>query len=364
MSDSTLNPAHPDVELLAEHAEELLPAEQSAELTAHLASCAECRETYDALVELTSLLGAEPTPGPMPEDVAARIDAALAAERAGDAQNAATDDTTSHDHVRKDAQAASVGSADSAAHDAAAQEAATQEGDEDSGAGRARPQRRPAGERPADNRPGNRAPRSTRIRRVLATLALFVAAGGIGLAVSRGGDLDSSGNSSASAEGGTSATAPSPKSLASSGYDFTETNLAGEVQQLASDSARLHAAGHAVGTAPSAPPSAASTPAATPSSTPFAATSPAGGGALVTPNGGAENTAGSPAQPTAPACVLAATKQPQPPAVQGLGQYLDVQVFALLYPDPADPAHTWDVYLVQNSCSAPLVLLHQSVPRG
>jgi hypothetical protein len=49
--------------------------------------------------------------------------------------------------------------------------------------------------------------------------------------------------------------------------------------------------------------------------------------------------------------------------VQGLGHYLGVEVFALLYPDAADPAHTWNVYLVQSSCSAPLVLLHQSVPR-
>ncbi|WP_042374311.1 anti-sigma factor family protein [Streptacidiphilus neutrinimicus] len=348
MSDSTLNPAHPDVELLAEHAEELLTDEQSAELTAHLATCAECRETYDALVELSALLGDEPAPGPMPDDVAARIDAALAAARAGDAPLEAPQEA---------ARGASVDASGTGETDTGETETA-----EDGGAGRGRSQRRPAGDRPGDNRPANRSPRSTRVRRVLATLALFLAAGGIGLAVSRGGDLDS-GSSSTAASGDSPAGLPSPKSLAASPYDFTQTNLATEVQRLASDSARLHAAGHAVGTAPSAAASAAGTPSGTPS----AATSPAGVGALVTPDGGPQNSAASPAapaQPTAPACVLAATKQTQPPAVEGLGQYLDVQVFALLYPDQTDPAHTWDVYLVQNSCSAPLVMLHQTVPRG
>ncbi|WP_042415881.1 anti-sigma factor family protein [Streptacidiphilus anmyonensis] len=362
MSDSTLHPAHPDADLLAEHAEELLTPEQSADLTAHLASCEECRETYDALVELTALLGAEPAPGPMPDDVAARIDAALAAERAADAPDA----VVAQDAVHSGAHSAAPDAPDAPqAPDGESSESSEEDGEAD--ADRVRSQRRPGGQRPEDNRPRNRSTRSIRIRRVLATLALFVAAGGIGLAVSRGGDLDS-GSSSTSAAGGSSATAPSPKALAGSAYDFTQTNLTSEVQRLASDSARLHAAGHAAGTAPSgsAPATSFST-AGTPSGTPSANTSPAGVGALVTPNGGAESGATSPAQPaqpTAPACVLAATKQTQPPAVQGLGQYLDVQVFALLYPDSADPAHTWDVYLVQNSCSAPLVMLHQSVPRG
>jgi hypothetical protein len=367
MSDSTLHPAHPDVEVLADHAEELLSAEQSAELTAHLASCAECRETYDALSELTALLGEEPSPGPMPDDVAARIDAALAAERASEPTPVAESRSVSESPsvavqeqlpARVAAEVSDAGDGSDREDGSEASGEAAGEGVGD-GADRVRSKRRPAGERPGDNRPGNRSSRAVRMRRVLATLAIFVAAGGIGIAVSRGGDLDSGATSGANARSGASVTSPLPKAAAAAAYAFTQSNLATEVQRLAADSARLHS-GRTAGTVPST----STSPAATPSGTPSAATSPSGVGPLVTPDGGRADTLPSPTQPTAPPCVLAATKQTQLPAVQGLGSYLDVEVFALLYPDPTDPARTWDVYLVQNSCSAPLVMLHASVPRG
>ncbi|MBD0672085.1 hypothetical protein BU198_15570, partial [Streptomyces sp. CBMA156] len=69
---------HPPVEQLADLAEELIesPATIGA-LRRHLDGCAECRETVDALVEVRELLGDVPTE-PMPADVAARLDAALA----------------------------------------------------------------------------------------------------------------------------------------------------------------------------------------------------------------------------------------------------------------------------------------------
>ncbi|SEK71942.1 hypothetical protein [Streptacidiphilus jiangxiensis] len=322
MSDSTLHPAHPEIELLAEHAEELLPPEQSAELAAHLDSCPECAETYAALAELTSLLGDEPTPGPMPDDVAARIDAALAAER---------ENPTGSD----------------AGGDAEAEEpAGGGQGDAD----RPPASRRPAGDRPADNRPRTRSRRSARVRRVLVTLALFAAVGGIGIAVSRGGDLDS-GASNSSAIGGASVPLVSPNAASASAYDFTQANLSSEIQRLARDDARFK--------------SATAQGAATPSG------SPSGPGEHAAPNTGAQTVTGEasaspsgPVQPTAPSCVLAATKRTDQPAVQGIGRYLGVEVFALLYPDATDPEHRWDVYLVQDSCSAPLVMLHQSVPRA
>ncbi|MEY9870831.1 hypothetical protein ABH931_000285 [Streptacidiphilus sp. MAP12-33] len=346
MSDSTLHPAHPDVELLAEHAEELLPAEQSAGLTAHLDSCAECRETYAALAELTALLGDEPDAGPMPEDVAARIDAALAAERErpwdldGATVAAVTEDTAA---ARTDAEGTTTDGAES---DGAESDSAESDG------GRTGASRRPAGERPADNRPGTRSRRSARMRRALVTLALCLAAGGIGIAVSRGGDLDSGANNSASANGGAQVVPHSLSAASSSAYDFTQANLVGEVQRLAGD-AQAKSAGAAVGTVPSASPSSSGM---APHTAPNNGAQTVPGGASVAPSGSAE--------PTAPTCVLAATKRTDAPAVQGLGHYLGVEVFALLYPDATDPAHQWDVYLVQNSCSAPLVMLHQSVPRA
>jgi hypothetical protein len=96
------------------------------------------------------------------------------------------------------------------------------------------------------------------------------------------------------------------------------------------------------------------------------ATAPPTGGGVATPGNRVSPNSGRDTQThsgtPAPACVLAAAKRPDAPVVQTVGQYLGVQVFALVYPSDTDPAHQWDVFLVQNSCSAPLVLLQRSVP--
>ncbi|MYV98161.1 zf-HC2 domain-containing protein, partial [Streptomyces sp. SID3343] len=68
---------HIDVDILSDLVEGLLPTEREADLTPHLAGCAECRDTRDALAEIRELLGAQPVE-PMPADVVARIDSALA----------------------------------------------------------------------------------------------------------------------------------------------------------------------------------------------------------------------------------------------------------------------------------------------
>ncbi|MFF8769956.1 zf-HC2 domain-containing protein [Kitasatospora sp. NPDC015120] len=70
--------AHPGADELADLAEDLLPPVEADALRRHLAGCAECRETADALAEVRLLL-AGAGPEAMPADVAARIDAALAA---------------------------------------------------------------------------------------------------------------------------------------------------------------------------------------------------------------------------------------------------------------------------------------------
>jgi hypothetical protein len=72
---------HLDVETLADLQEELLDPDQVTVVTAHLADCAECRATRDALDDVRVLLrdrGAEGLGG-APEDVVRRIDDALAA---------------------------------------------------------------------------------------------------------------------------------------------------------------------------------------------------------------------------------------------------------------------------------------------
>ncbi|TWF98814.1 anti-sigma factor family protein [Kitasatospora viridis] len=76
--ESSADPRHPSVEQLADLAEDLLPADRAAAVRTHLADCPECADTTAALTELTALLAADPIE-PMPQEVARRIDAALAA---------------------------------------------------------------------------------------------------------------------------------------------------------------------------------------------------------------------------------------------------------------------------------------------
>lgn len=74
------SPHHLDYEALAELAEGLLDGEQAASAGEHLAGCPECREREAELSEVSRILAEAPVP-PMPAELAARIDAALAAER-------------------------------------------------------------------------------------------------------------------------------------------------------------------------------------------------------------------------------------------------------------------------------------------
>lgn len=76
-----MNTAHLEYEILAELAEGLLDDEPAAAATAHLESCAECRDRSAELAEVSRLLAEVPVP-PMPAELAGRIDAAIAAEAA------------------------------------------------------------------------------------------------------------------------------------------------------------------------------------------------------------------------------------------------------------------------------------------
>ncbi|MFH8881894.1 anti-sigma factor family protein [Streptomyces californicus] len=71
---------HPEVSEISDLIEGLLRPSRTAEVRQHLAECDLCAETHDSLEEVRGLLAAMPAPDPMPEDIAARIDAALAAE--------------------------------------------------------------------------------------------------------------------------------------------------------------------------------------------------------------------------------------------------------------------------------------------
>lgn len=80
MTSATDTAQHPEVSEISDLAEGLLTASRAAEVRRHLSECELCAEVRDSLEEIRGLLGTLPDPEPMPEDIAARIDAALAAE--------------------------------------------------------------------------------------------------------------------------------------------------------------------------------------------------------------------------------------------------------------------------------------------
>ena len=70
---------HVDAEQLAAFREGLVPARKAARIAAHLSSCQRCAEVDAQLTAVTTILARVPAP-PMPGSLAARLDAALAAE--------------------------------------------------------------------------------------------------------------------------------------------------------------------------------------------------------------------------------------------------------------------------------------------
>ncbi|MFE7789194.1 anti-sigma factor family protein [Streptomyces sp. NPDC057460] len=78
---------HPDVSEISDLTEGLLSPSRTAEVRRHVDECGICGEVLVSLEEIRGLLGALPAPEHMPDDIADRIDAALAAEplRAPDA---------------------------------------------------------------------------------------------------------------------------------------------------------------------------------------------------------------------------------------------------------------------------------------
>jgi anti-sigma factor RsiW len=92
VTSTTDTTGHPDVAEISDLAEGLLPPSRSADVRRHLEACELCADVHASLEEIRGLLGALPGPPRMPDDVAHRIDAALAAEAL---LNATAPETTS-----------------------------------------------------------------------------------------------------------------------------------------------------------------------------------------------------------------------------------------------------------------------------
>ncbi|WRZ91852.1 hypothetical protein OHB54_23905 [Streptomyces sp. NBC_01007] len=80
MTSTTDKAGHPDVAEISDLTEGLLSPSRTEDVRQHLDGCVLCTDVYDSLEEIRGLLGTLPGPQHMPDDVAGRIDAALAAE--------------------------------------------------------------------------------------------------------------------------------------------------------------------------------------------------------------------------------------------------------------------------------------------
>ncbi|MGW7403079.1 anti-sigma factor family protein [Streptomyces sp. NPDC054833] len=80
MTSTTDTTGHPDVAEISDLTEGLLPPTRTADVRRHLDECELCTDVFTSLEEIRGLLGTLPGPVRMPDDVAGRIDAALAAE--------------------------------------------------------------------------------------------------------------------------------------------------------------------------------------------------------------------------------------------------------------------------------------------
>ncbi|MFJ9176900.1 anti-sigma factor family protein [Streptomyces sp. NPDC102360] len=81
MTSTTDTAEHPEVTEISELAEGLLPPTRTADVQQHLDGCALCADVLASLEEIRGTLGAVSAPPPrMPEEIASRIDAALAFE--------------------------------------------------------------------------------------------------------------------------------------------------------------------------------------------------------------------------------------------------------------------------------------------
>ncbi len=303
---------HPEVAEISAFAEGLLSPERSAELRGHLAHCVLCADVRDSLSEIRGILGTLPGPPRMPEDVAGRIDAALAAEAL--IQATTPDPTPRAAHTEPDT-AASRDAAHSA-HPADAADAADAPGAPDSAdraiaasgaspgsaaapAGRAHVSRetspsaaRPAGRPGAATGPG-RGARGSRRRWRIVTAASAVAVLGVGglLVYS----LDGQGSTSTQAG------------------VFSGHQLQSQVHQL------LGAAGQ-----------------------------------QASPNAGAQSGENSPFAtkvPVVPSCVLKATGRPDGPIATSRGSYEGHSSYLLVLAHPSDSGKV-DAYVVDAACAA------------
>ncbi|GAA2676933.1 hypothetical protein GCM10010400_44720 [Streptomyces aculeolatus] len=292
---------HPEVEELADLSEGLTSPARSQQLHRHLDECATCREIQEALDGVRGLLGTLPDPGPMPAEIAGRIDAALAAEARYDADGSAVD--------------VSRETAPPATHVPGPREAVSRE------TRAARSHRRPAGHRAADDTgPGRRAGRRPRVLLGAAGAVALVALSLV-LVQLPTGDGDDSGASETSAvqdnaQGSAEENAPKAVPSDASRGPLSPGTLESRVLGMLQQPERRESGDAGEGTADAG-------------DDPFVAEGDA---------------------PQVPTCVRAAVNRSDAPLAAEKDTYEGTPVYVVVLPHTGDPQRV-DAYVVDSSCA-------------
>ncbi len=293
---------HPEVSEISDLTEGLLSPSRAAEVRQHVAGCDLCSEVRDSLEEIRDLLGTMPTPEPMPEDIAARIDAALAAEARPTApvvdepvvvsrETTTVEDTTT-DRATSESASRSIG---------------------------APAPSRPAGRSSAATGPGRR---PARRRRRAVVLGTAFGAAVIGMSVFFLQSIAPSGDSSKTA-------ADSGVSAAESGaHAYADGSLESQVQDLLGSGASQESPG-----AKKVPPGADTK-----------STSEA-----VTPDTEASRSPLKAPAVVVPPCVQQATGRTTPALALDEGTYQGADAYLVVLPHPSDPSRV-QAYVVAASC--------------
>ncbi|MFJ6611486.1 hypothetical protein ACIQPT_14550 [Streptomyces sp. NPDC091289] len=298
---------HPEVTEISDLTEGLLPPSRAAEVRQHVAGCDLCSEVQGSLEEIRGLLGTMPAPEPMPEDIAARIDAALAAEALPTTPGVDEPVVVSRETTTaEDTTAQTTTTADATAGSTPVRGGATVPD-------------RPAGRSSAATGPGRR---PTRRRRRAVVLGTAFGAAVIGMSVFLLQSVSPSGDSSGTA-------ADSGVSVSESGaHTYADGTLESQVQELLGGGASQENPG-----AKKVPPDAdtkstseALTPDAEASRSPFKAPAVA-----------------------VPPCVQQATGRTTPALALDEGTYQGTDTYLVVLPHSSDPARV-QAYLVAAAC--------------
>ncbi|MGW4233833.1 anti-sigma factor family protein [Streptomyces sp. NPDC004980] len=278
---------HPDVSEISDFTEGLLSPSRAAELRLHIDTCVQCGDVHSSLEEIRSLLGTLPAHERMPEDIADRIDVALAAESFA---AAGTQDT--------------AGSVSRETYD--------------------QPPENPAAARPAGRPRGATGPgrRPARRRRRTVILGTAFGAAFVGMSVFLLQSVQESQNASKSAaDHGVSAAEKSTG-------DFSEDTLEGQVHALLSETA-----------APETPGSAVTKPSTDTKSSPQ----------NMSPDSAPPRTPLRTPVVDVPPCVQEGTGRNAPALAVEEGSYQGTAAFLVVLPHPTDSSRV-QAYVVDAAC--------------